>query len=288
MALPPKTVVAAAKDMGVTRLPALAPTTNKTEVLPAQLPAIGPKPTGTSVRTSRDEDKAKPPAPLVDALRCLMDRHYAEAVGALRAYDRENQEVLLLLLPLAAHLAEGKLDNGNAQDMAFYTEQLSNMLVSLRSRAALVIDKICFCRDIQGFGMYHPLSDNPIYHPGDRVDVYVEVRNFTSTKQAGANGDPVFVTRLETSAEIVARETKAKVWPAGHDRFLFQRDGPDVCQTLRHDYFDHCYFTLPETIRAGSYTLLLQVEDLPSKRVVRGSLDFSVRSRESEVRARGP
>jgi hypothetical protein len=241
----------------------------KTSVTPAQIPTI--------VTGASDNSHAQPAdKPLVQAMRCFLDKRPGEALLHLKGYDKDNQEMLLLLLPLAARMSEGKLLTGNPQDVTFYTEQLSNLLVRIRPRLSLVIDKICFCRDIRGFGMYDPLPDTPIYHRNEHVDIYMEVRNFSS-KPVTSSGQVVYVTELRTSAEIFTRDRRTKVWPAANERFVFHRDGPDICRTLRHDYFDHCYFMLPRDLPSGAYTLSLQVEDVPTKRVVREALDFIVK-----------
>lgn len=289
----PTPTIATPKKNVLASLPGLAPANSlnidvRPDRLPPAIPAkattrpqrpASPAPAATSARvvvsprTTEPQDK-----PLVQALRCFLDNRPGEALVHLKGYDKDNQDMLLLLLPLVARMAESKLWDAKSQDVTFYTGQLSNLLVRFRPRLSLVIDKICFCRDIRGFGMYDPLPDSPIYHRDDRVDIYVEVRNFVSEERALPGGGPVvYVTQLKTSAEIVTRDRKIKVWPAGNDRFVFHRDGPDICRTLRHDYFDHCYFTLPADLPAGAYTLSLQVEDLPTKRVVREALDFIVR-----------
>ncbi|HZU36412.1 MAG TPA: hypothetical protein VFA18_10915 [Gemmataceae bacterium] len=283
--IPPVSSGTVPKDTAVARLPGLVPAEHRVESKPDGLPPAVPTPVVNTVRALDNLSAgmpapapAAPTPPLVEAMRYFLDNRPGEAMLCLKGYDKENQELLLLLLPLAARLAEGKLTAGNAQDTMYFYDQLNRMLVDLRPRLNLVIDKVCFCRDIRGFGMYRPMpNDPPTYPRGDRMDIYVEVRNFSSTRQIGEGGRTVYVTRLRTSAEILTRDKRMKVWPAGNERFVFHRDGPDVCQALRHDYFDHCYFTLPQELPPGSYTLSIQVEDVSTKRVAREALDFIVR-----------
>jgi len=224
--------------------------------------------------------EAKPPGeptepPLVEALRSFLDSRPADAVASLKTYDKDNQELLLLLLPVASRLTEGSVEKANAQEVAFFMEQVNAVLLAMRPRAALVIDKMCFCKWIQTFGVYEPTPDKPTYRPGDWAKVYVEVRNFSSEKREDAPGQTFYVTSLESSAEILDGR-RNKVWPQGPGRQPLQRLGPDRSRTLRHDYFDNCYFKVPE-LPPGSYTLWIQVEDVATRRTARRSLDFDVR-----------
>lgn len=219
--------------------------------------------------------------PVLAAFRCVLEHRPAEALNRLEPLDKGNQELLLCLLPLTARLGEESVRQAGSPDVAFLLDQLNNVEAPLRSRADLVIDKMCFCSQIQSFGVYEPLTEPYVFHPGERAMVYVELRNFSSQKQEPQPGQVTYVTRLETSAEVA--HYKKKVWPQGPDRFVFHRAGPDVSRTLRRDYFDNCRFPVPD-LPPGDYTLWIQVEDVPTKRTVRRSLDFRVTT---NVGARG-
>jgi hypothetical protein len=241
------------------------------DVLPDRLPAPAPP---AQVEARSPTEPAQPP--LVEALRLFLDNRPALALEPLKAYDQANQELLLLLLPLSARLTEGSVQKANPQEVGYFMEQLDGVVVTLRPRAALVIDKMCFCEDIKAFGVYEPTADKPTYRPGDWAKVYIEVRNFSSQKREDAPGQTIYATALKSSLEILDGR-RQKVFPRGPDGFVLHRVGPDKSRTLRHDYFDTCEFKVPELPR-GSYTLWLQVEDLATGRTARRSLDFDVRN----------
>jgi hypothetical protein len=237
------------------------------DVVPEVPVAVGSEPITT----------AKPPdePPLMGALRCFLDKRPEEALDRLKGYDKINQELLLGLLPLAARLAEGSLRQANPQDVAAVVDQLNSVLGPLRSRAPLTIKEMRFCRWIGGFGMYEPLPVEHRFRKGERVQIYVELQNFTSRERREPSGDVRHVIQLVSSAEILD-ETRKKAWP--HE-ILFQRQGSDAdeSRTPRHDYFDNYGFWVPD-LPPGLYTLVIQVEDrgtTPS-RTVKGSLDFRV------------
>jgi hypothetical protein len=213
------------------------------------------------------ESPVRPPPekPLIAAMQCFLDKRPAEAVERLRRYDKPNQELLLCLLPLAARLTESSLQQADPQDMAAVVEQLQGLETPLRARAALGIDKMCFCRRIERYGVYDPLPDNYAFRPGEPVQLYVELRNFSSELH-----DRVYVTRLHSRVEAHDYEGRV-VWREDfHDA-----DRADVSQTLRHDYFNNYRFCVPD-IPPGSYTLWIHVQDVATKRSTRRSLDFRV------------
>lgn len=213
--------------------------------------------------------KAEDP-PLVAALRCFLDKRPAEALTILERFDKANQELLLCLLPLSARLTEESLDRASPKQIAVVVDQLNTLAVPLRCRAELAIDKMCFCGRIETFGVYDPLPAEHRFRPGEWVHLYVEVRNFSSVRRDGGPGGPTYVTRLKTRVEIRDEQDRI-VWR--HD---VHRDRPDESRTLRHDYFDHLRFCVPEVFRPGLYTLKVQVADEATGRTVVRKVDFPV------------
>ena len=221
------------------------------------------------------EPKPLPPPPpppkdpaLVAALRCYLERRPDDAIALLQDGDPNRQELLLVRLPLAARLAEG----GKA---GVVLDQLDTLVAPLRSRAALVIDKACFCRDGKiMFGVYDPLPEDYLFRPGEYVHVYVELRNFTSEAVALPSGQTDYVIKLRSTYEI--RDAAGKPVPGGRGEIA--RKAPNRSHTQRRDYFDGYHFCLPEADRlpSGLYTLWVSVADLPTGRVARRSLDFHV------------
>jgi hypothetical protein len=215
---------------------------------------------------------AKPPdePPLVGALRCCLDKHPADAVSRLGCYDKTNQELLLCILSLAARLTEGRLQ---PQDLVVVLEELNSMMIPLRSQAALSIEKMCFCRGIWTFGVYEPLPTDHHFRPGERVQIYVELRNFSSRKIQHPSGEVTHVVELVSSADIEDYAGNK----VSREEIIFHRKKPDESRTLRSDYFDNYHFFVPD-IAPGAYKLWIQVEDVGTRpsRKVRRSLDFYV------------
>lgn len=232
----------------------------------------------TAKLSAAAEPEAKPnkEPPLVEALRDFLQKRPAEAIGRFKECDRLSQEMLLGLLPLTARAGEGDLEKASPEQMAVLLDQVDSLEAPLRTRAPLAIDKICFCRRIEAFGVYDQLPDEPTFQPGDWALVYVELRNFSCERHEAAAGIVSYGTRLVSAAEI--RDYRgSKVWPSGAERLLFRRKGPEESRTPWHDYFDNCSLRVPE-LPPGRYTLWIEIEDVPTKRSVKRSLDFRVSS----------
>lgn len=239
----------------------------------------------TATLTARRASPAERPAeepPLLRALRCYLDRHPDEAIACLKPCDKLSQELLLCVLPVAARLGEGNIERAGPEEVAVLADQLSGVEDRLRPRAALAIDRMCFCRRIETFGVYEPLPDEPAFRPGEWALVYVELRNFTCERH-DAPPAAAYATRLVSSAEIRDRAGH-KVWPEGPGRLVFRRKGPEESRSPWHDYFDNCSLRVPE-LSAGPYTLWIEVQDVPTGRSVRRSLDFRV---DAVGQGRGP
>jgi hypothetical protein len=232
--------------------------------------------------TARESDP-----PLVAALRCYLDGRPDAAVDILKGYDRANQDMLLSLLPLAVRLTESSIDRAEPLELAGMIDQLQALSLPLRRRAGLRIARLCFCKEIKGFGMYDPLpEDQPVFqggsdgHPGEVVQIYAEMRNFNSEAQG------VFaVTRLKSILEIRNYQGKT-VWSI--DKFPDER--PDLCRTLRQDYFINYKFYVPPPLAPGAYTLVVQVQDLlaqPLRPPAVRTLEFRVNANGAAQAPRG-
>src|SRR5207248_8575554 len=120
-------------------VPMLPPPMIVTEAVPEILPVVH----------TRSMPEEKPEEPLVTALRCYLNKHPADALEALKRYDKPNQDVLIGLVPLAARLTERNVTDATPQDLAHLLDRINNAVTPLRPRAALDIEKICFCREIK-------------------------------------------------------------------------------------------------------------------------------------------
>ena len=223
-------------------------------------------------------EKAPPDPKLVAALRCLLEKRSADALELLQNYDGASRELLLTLLPLAARVGDGGLDHATPQETAVLLEQLRQLETVLRPHAALALGKVCFCRKVNGFGDCEPWPENHVFRAGaegDRgewVQVYAEVRNFTSRPQGAS-----YEISLAGAGDI--RDAQ--------NRLAAHLDFP-VCvkhsQTPRQDYFVNFQFYLPSPMPPGRYTLHVLVKDVlnpaagddASPRSAARSLDFLV------------
>jgi hypothetical protein len=243
-----------------------------------QPPTLVPPPTAPGEPVARVSEKLARPSqePLVIALQCILENRHQEALEYLKKYDASTQELFMRLLPPLALLAQKKLEELGPADIYNLSFQLENLLSVLRPRAELMIDRACFCQWVRSFGNYAPLPDNHLFlasapnRPGERVQLYVEVKNFGSENREG-----LFETRFGSTVEI--HDSKGdKVW---YYRFE-DRQHPIRSRTLLHDYFNNYSFFVPH-LPAGHYTLTIAITDetvTDRRREARKSLDFRVGS----------
>src|SRR5262249_52395788 len=104
--------------------------------------------------------------PVVIAMRYLLNQQPREAVRAVERYAKPNQEALLLLLPWVARFAQNDLDQIGPDEVAKFLEQVEDYARKLRPRAELALGKVCFCRDVGGFGMINPLPPGHVFQAG--------------------------------------------------------------------------------------------------------------------------
>jgi hypothetical protein len=242
-------------------------------------PTAAPPPEAPEPVVTRVEPP--PDGPLAEALRCYREDRADEAPARLQQLDPAAREVLLVLLPLAAKLEKAKLADLRPRHLAAVLDQLDRLTQPLRPRAALTLEKMCFCRSIEQFGVYDPLPSSHTYQagvagqPGDLVQVYVELRNFTTQAQ----GD-TFTTALATSLQLHDCDQPPKL--------VWREDRParvERSRSRRHDCFLNCHFYVPPRLPTGDYVLTIQVRDVtgspgpdaPGHRVATRTLDLRVR-----------
>jgi hypothetical protein len=184
----------------------------------------------------------------------------------LERCEPSNRDLLRGLLVLAVRLTEEPLPRANPQDVAAMLTALEELQEPLRPRAALTIGTMRFCKWIEKYGDYDPLSDSHQFRAGDLVQVYVELRNFTSERQG-----PVHLTRLASRIDI-HDANQALVWRQDCD----DQQRAERSHTPRREYFRNYRFYVPENMPPGLYTLRIHVTDVPTGRTARGSLDLRV------------
>jgi hypothetical protein len=235
---------------------------------PEPPPPPPPEPQPERVPVAAPPAPRPPEAPLVMALRCVLEKHPAEAVALLQRYDRADQELLLALLPLAARVGEGGLGRISPEEMAAILDQLHALALALRPRATLALDKVCFCRQIDNFGQYEPLPPDHQFRagcgdrPGEFVQVYVEVKNITNRPRG-----PIYETDLSSTLQIFNAQ-RQEVW-------RWKSAAVERSHSPRQDCFINFQFPVPR-LPQGLYTLRIEVCDKAGAvpRTASCSLDF--------------
>jgi hypothetical protein len=90
--------------------------------------------------------------PLVSALRCYLNKRPDEALTLLKRYDKSTQELLLLLLPLVARVAEGGTQANNPQEIKVVVDQMEDVTSNLRTRAPFSAEDMSCCSNVEKFG----------------------------------------------------------------------------------------------------------------------------------------
>jgi hypothetical protein len=252
----------------------LTPTTVAPEPPEKAQPAQDDKPAGPVFPPQTIPELVKPPLddpPLLAALRALLEKRSDQAIHHLLGYDKPTQEMLLCLLPVVARLGSGSLDSADPQELAHLLDQVESARASLRPRVPLQIERMTFCRDIAGFGDYQPLPEDNPFRPGELVEVYAEIRNFSSLAVKG-----VHEIRLASTLEM--RDPAGRARPRTVQPL---RTSTDQNRSPRHDHFQHYCFYIPENLQPGHYSLVLQVNDLSSQppRTAQKSLHLWVTTR---------
>jgi hypothetical protein len=210
-----------------------------------------------------------PESPLLQAIRAYQNKRPDEAIELLKQYDASNQEMMLYLVPLMVRLSEGSVGAMTPDELAVVVDHLQGATGTLRSKAALRLDAVCFCRRVLSYGKYEALDPHYVFQPGEPVWVYAEVRNFTwepLPTPPGPNGKPGvrgYGMRLGHTLEVYDA-TGRRVWRTEPE----PRD--DVRRTPPADYYLAYRFPVPSVLPPGAYTLIVQVVDKPTGRVVRG------------------
>jgi hypothetical protein len=260
-----------------------APPPEAIQITPAPLPEPPqPPPTETVVESlppAAPPSQPPPPSdpPAIAALRAYLNRD----TKLLKKLSKTDREVLDALLPVVARAGENGFDHAGPKDVDLVLRQLDLLAEMLRPRASLTLGKVLFTQAIDGFGVYEPRRPSsvegiPVFRagvdgrPGERIQVYAEVRNAT-VRKVGAFHETVLASQVEI------------IDSTGHMVFPLNRPArPDCSFSPRQDYFLNIQFPVPAKLPAGYYTLQIVVRDeaapTSEPRTVRQRLDFRVES----------
>jgi len=218
----------------------------------------------------------KPKDPLHSALGCFREDRPVQARKHLESFPPAQREALQVLLPLVARLGDS---DAKPQSLSDLVEMLERLAQSLRSRSGLSLEKLCYVRSVEGFGVYEPLPSGHTFQPGsagrpgDLVQLYAELKNFQSESRGSD-----FETAL--ACTLVVRDAKnGIVWEQGRPVQI------ERCRSPRQDCHLRCNFYVPPGLPVGDYTLWLVVKDVTgasreevsTQRTAKRSLDFRVR-----------
>jgi hypothetical protein len=213
--------------------------------------------------------------PVVRALHYIFVGKQQEAIKSLRPYDEATQEFMLRVLPLLTHIAKKSLAEMPSQDLVILNEMIRGLGEQLRTRCELTVSKMVYCKSINGFANYEALPDNHAFlartdkRPGDRVQLYIELKNFASKETK--EGD--FLTKLSCSLELKDAHGE-KVWAHTFDK----NETTHRRSSCVNDYHGNFSFYVP-ALPAGTYQLTIQVVDetIPDhRRLARSSQVFRV------------
>lgn len=207
--------------------------------------------------------------PVVRAFESIIQNHPEEAMVLISYLDRPTQDMLLVLLPALARVSEGNLDKATPQDLAHLLAQIDSARAALTARAPLVLERMCYCRDLDHarFGVYQPLPGDHPFRPNEFVEVYAELRNFTSERHGQH-----YEVHLDATLEIRDSTGKPR-WE------LKVPDRGERSQSPRHDHFVGYRFCVPDYLRGALYTLHVRVRDVPTGRTAERSLDLNITTR---------
>ena len=239
------------------------------EAPPAATPSAVPVPRFVELPPPEMPPKDKP---LVAAMRQMLLRH-PEAAARELGKAGAKRERLLALLKLTTGVSEDQIDRLPPGEAAQLLDHLRLTSQALARRAPLELRKTAYCRSICGFGQFEPAGPAPSFQagaegqPGEAVQVYAEVANFSS-RCADAGHE----TCLAASLEIRGKDgQRLATLPLG--------SCADHCRSRRQDYFLNCRFHVPAGLKPGDHVLWVTVRDATpggKPREARSSLPFRV------------
>jgi hypothetical protein len=228
---------------------------------------VFPPSTQPEVQKTQCESPVKD-EPAVEALRLLLLKQAPKSLQCLESYDPQTQQMLMQLLPVVALMAEKPLPKMDTTEVMSLEAQLQRCIAPLRARTDLVIDKLCLCDQIDGYGMFTPRRDGRPFQPSELVQVYLELRNLAPELRDG-----YFIAALHGKVTISDREG-TPVW--SHNYSL--QEQPLKAGWPRYDCYRVYDFYVPAGMQRGHYTLTLEITDetRSPRRSAKKSVEFQV------------
>lgn len=201
-------------------------------------------------------------------LMYLVAGRSADSVRIIESLPEEEQEFWQSLM-LAMH--SYRSEEGTVESDQRLLETLDHVRTAekrLQPLAQLKIRRAVFCERIDGFGQVaeFPASD---FDPGQRVLIYVDVRNFQTELSAQGR----FRSEFDAVIEYL-REDDGEVMDT-----IRLPQIQDECDVERTDYFQSFELTIPAL--AGRYVARVRLKDLLNQQTTEVDLPFTVRSQQS-------
>ncbi len=217
--------------------------------------------------------------PLSAAVRAHLDNQYALAVGHLSQFDRPNQELLLLLLPILDAAQTVDLTGRNPAGASQLTRQLETAAELTSKHLPLTITTAAFVYRVVQFGVYDPLPVGHRFLPGGIGMLYAEIDHVPVLPATQANGEQSYVTRLSGSIQMQDDKGRTvELYDAEKSKMVpelpFSR--ADFARSPVRDFFLKIEFPVP--VKPGKYSLALEIRDPtnPALRPTRKVVDFLV------------
>lgn len=236
-----------------------------------QRPAGPPQnPQGTPVVAVGTEPGRFPPLnqpepPLLAAVRAYAENRPERAIEIIRTLPQPNQEFVRALLPALARGASADLANDPAT-VGMLVDQLDGARARLEPRAALRVENVAFCKDVEGFGRFVSQPPNEPYRPNARANFYLEVKNLGSRP----SGDE-YITHLHAVMEIRDAHGRVveQIGPGDYQRRVpaVRYDKRLVSRSPVHDF--HLVYTFSVPPAPGVYTLTAELRDAATGRTVK-------------------
>jgi hypothetical protein len=244
--------------------------------VPASATEPNPLPYGGSFLDPRDR-APRPDGPLVAALRAHLDNQFAAAVGHLSTFERPNQELLLLLLPLIDTARTTDLTGRDPRAAAALAKQLDTVVDLVNKSAPLEIRTTAFVHKVVQYGVYHPLPANHKFLPGGIGLLYAEIDRVPSEPAVMASGEAGHVSRLSGSLQLKdAMGRVVELYDIEKGKMVAELPfvRADFTRSPVRDFFLKIEFPVPE--KAGRYSLTLEIRDPnpQSTRRVRKTVEF--------------
>lgn len=223
--------------------------------------------------------------PLMATLRAYLEQDEQAATRQLEASSLANVELMRTLLPLVVRASRQELDRSRPEEVQARLREYQELTRQLQAHLGLAISKLCFCRKKpEGFGLYDELPWNCSFEsgvdgqPGEKVLVYVELKNFAS-KQRGGTFETAFAGSIELR-DLQGRSVAKISFPTVSERTL----------SLKQDCFVTFQFHVPPHVPPNRYTMWVEVRDVLAQenqaRVAKRSLDFRIVEPQSYSRGR--